>query len=104
MKLKEYLSNSPILSRPLPQQPLLVYLTVTENGINKTLVQEIKDAQRPIYFVSKVLHGPEQRYQKIEKVALTVIVTARSLRHYFQSFNIIIKKISLSGRSSKSLM
>jgi len=28
---------------------------------------------KPIYFVSKVLQGPEVRYQAIEKVALAVV-------------------------------
>ncbi|XP_068480843.1 uncharacterized protein [Phaseolus vulgaris] len=43
-----------------------------------------------IYFVSKVLQGPEVRYQAIEKAALAVVFSARRLRHYFQSFTVIV--------------
>jgi len=47
--------------------------------------------QRPIYFVSKVLKGPEVRYQALEKAALTMVFLARRLRHYFQSFTVVVK-------------
>ena len=46
--------------------------------------------QKPIYFVSKVFQGPEVRYQVIEKAALAVVFSARRLRHYFQSFTVIM--------------
>jgi len=45
---------------------------------------------KPIYFVSKVLQGPEVRYQAIEKATLAVVFSARRLRHYFQSFTKIV--------------
>ena len=46
--------------------------------------------QRPIYFISKVLQGPEVRYQALEKAALAVVFSVRRLRHYFQSFTVIV--------------
>jgi len=46
--------------------------------------------QRPIYFVSKDLQGPETRYQSLEKVALAVVFSARRLRHYFHSFTVVV--------------
>jgi len=53
-------------------------------------VQEQDQVQKSIYFVSKVLQGPEVRYQAIEKTTLTVVFSARRLRHYFQSFTMIM--------------
>lgn len=44
-----------------------------------------------MYFVSKVLQGPESRYLAIEKAALAMVFTVRRLRHYFQSFIVIVK-------------
>ena len=44
-----------------------------------------------MYFVSKVLKGAELRYQKIERLALAVIMTARKLRHYFQGHPITVR-------------
>jgi len=40
--------------------------------------------------VSKVLQGPEVRYQTLEKEALAVVFSARRLRHYFQSFTMVV--------------
>jgi len=54
------------------------------------IVQDQDQSQKPIYFVSKFLQGPEERYQAIEKVALAVVFTARRLPHYFHSFTVIV--------------
>jgi len=40
--------------------------------------------------LARYLQGPEVRYQAIEKAALTVVFSARRLRHYFQSFTVIV--------------
>ena len=54
------------------------------------LVQEQDQVQRPIYFVSKALQGPETRYQSLEKAALAVVFSAWRLRHYFHSFAVVV--------------
>ena len=41
--------------------------------------------QRPIYYTSKALRGVEGRYPLIEKLAFTLIIASRKLRHYFQT-------------------
>jgi len=63
---------------------------ITEKAISSVLQQEQDQVQKPIYFISKVLQGPEVRYHAIEKAALAVVFSARRLRHYFQSFTIIV--------------
>ncbi|RDX61575.1 rnhA, partial [Mucuna pruriens] len=55
------------------------------------LVQEEKGEQRPVYFTSKILQGPERRYQRIEKAALAVVIASRRLRPYFQIYAIIVQ-------------
>jgi hypothetical protein len=47
--------------------------------------------QKIIYFISHALQGPEKRYQWLEKAALAVLLTARKLRAYFQSYPIVVK-------------
>ena len=54
VKLKEYLASPP---------PLRLYFAVTERAVSAVLAQDQDQAQKPIYFVSKVLQGPEVRYQ-----------------------------------------
>ncbi|XP_027916049.1 uncharacterized protein LOC114175492 [Vigna unguiculata] len=90
-RLKEYLSQPPILSRPEKGRRLQLYITVTEHAISSVLVQDREDKQYPVYFVSRFLHGAEKRYPTLEKAALAVITSARKLRHYFQSFSIQVK-------------
>nr|KYP54333.1 Retrovirus-related Pol polyprotein from transposon 17.6 [Cajanus cajan] len=91
MELKRSLSSSPILTRLRTSLPLLVYISASDRAVSSVLVQEQEGSQIPIYFVSRVLQGAETRYQKIEKLALAILVTARKLRHYFQSYEVVIQ-------------
>jgi len=90
LKLKEYLASPLVLCKPQLGTLLRLYFAVTEWVISYVLVQEQDQVQKPIYFVSKVLQGPEVRYQDQEKAALTVMFSARRLRHYFQSFTVVV--------------
>jgi len=62
LKLKEYLAAPPMLCKPRIGVPLRLYFVVTEWAINVVLVQEQDQTQKPVYFVSMVLQGPEARY------------------------------------------
>jgi len=93
LKLKEYLATPPMLCKPQTGDPLRLYFAVTEWAISYVLVQEQDQVQKPIYFVSKALQGPEMRYQSLEKAALAVVFSARRLRHYFHSFTVVVLTI-----------
>jgi len=86
VKLKEYLASLPVLCKPQVATPLRLYFSITEKAISAVLIHDQDQVQRPIYFVSKVLQGPEVRHQALEKAALAVVFLARRLHHYFQSF------------------
>jgi len=90
LKLKEYLAMPAVLCKPRVGVPLRLYFAVTEWAISSVLVQEQDQVQRPIYFVSKALQGPESRYQSLEKAALAVVFSARRLRHYFHNFTVVV--------------
>ncbi|XP_068476865.1 uncharacterized protein [Phaseolus vulgaris] len=90
IKLKEYLASPPVLCKPQATMPLRLYFAITERAISAVLVQDQDQVQKPIYFVNKVLQGPEVRYQALEKAALAVVFSARRLRHYFQSFTVLV--------------
>ncbi|XP_057452245.1 uncharacterized protein LOC130744069 [Lotus japonicus] len=89
--LKEHLSKPPILSKPIPGIPLSVFISISDNVVSSVLLQECKDETRIIYFVSHALQGAEVRYQKIEKAALALIISAQKLRPYFQGFQVKVK-------------
>ena len=80
----------PVLCKPQVGVPLRLYFAVTEWAISYVLVQEQDQVQKPIYFVSKALQGPELRYQSLEKAALAVVFSAQRLRHYFHSFTLVV--------------
>jgi len=89
VKLNEYLVGPPVLGKPIPGIPIR-YFSITNWAISSVIFQDYEKIQKSIYFVSKVLQGPETRYQAIKKAALAVVFTTRRLRHYFQSFIVII--------------
>jgi hypothetical protein len=106
-KLKEYLANPPLLSRPTEGEILYLYLAVSPSAVSSALVQEDSGVQK-LYFTSKALHGAEERYPRIEKLAFALIISARRLRPYFQAHAIrvlteylmkkVLQKPDLSGR------
>ena len=89
-KLKEYLVSPPVLDMLVPSNPIRLYFAITNRTISSIIFQDQDKVQKPVYFVSKVMQGPETRYQANEKAALAVVFTAWRLRHYFQSFTVIV--------------
>ncbi len=90
-QIKRILSQPPVLTRPSPGEVLYLYLAVANEALSAVLVRETDEGQKPVYFVSKALQGPELRYQKIEKVALALVVAARRLRQYFLAHSIVVR-------------
>jgi ribonuclease HI len=107
-KLKEYLMNPPLLSRPTEGEILYLYLVVSPSAVSLALVREDARIQKLVYFTSKAFHGAEERYLQIEKLAFALVVSARRLRPYFQAHTIrvltkypmgkVLQKPDLSGR------
>ncbi|XP_061373314.1 uncharacterized protein LOC133315664, partial [Gastrolobium bilobum] len=86
------LSCPPVLTKPDIGEILYLYLSVGVEAISAALVREPNgEAQKPVYFISKVLQGAELRYQQVEKVILTLIFAARRLRPYFQCHPITVR-------------
>jgi ribonuclease HI len=106
--LKAYLTSPPLLSRTIPGEVLYLYLAVTPTAISAALIREDEGIQKPVYFVSKALHGAEGRYPQIEKLAFALVMASRKLRPYFQAHTIrvlteyplrkVMQKLDLSGR------
>ena len=65
--LKRALSQPHILSRPEKDEVLYLYLDVTSEAISAALIRETPKGQRPIYFTSIALQGPESKYHKLKK-------------------------------------
>ncbi|CAA7039555.1 unnamed protein product [Microthlaspi erraticum] len=89
-QLKTYLSEPPILAKPVEGEPLYLYIAVSPAAVSGVLVREELNEQRPIFYVSKSLIDAETRYPAMEKLALAIVMSARKLRPYFQSHTIVV--------------
>ena len=82
-QLKEYLSWPPIMSSPEVDEVLFAYLAVASHAVSFVLIRVDSSIQRPVYFVSKLLHEVKVQYLSLEKVILAVVHATRKLPHYF---------------------
>jgi hypothetical protein len=93
-ELKQYLIELTTLTPPLSGAPLLLYVATSHTAASATLVQEKQDGQAKkqvlVYFVSEVLNPSKRNYTELEKVLYVVLMASRKLRHYFQSYHIIV--------------
>ncbi|KAK3036832.1 hypothetical protein RJ639_031310 [Escallonia herrerae] len=89
-ELKLYLSFPPLLTKPVIGEDLFLYLSISEVAVSKVLIWEEEGKQRHVYYISKVLQDVETRYPRIDKVALTLVISARKLRPYFQSHTVVV--------------
>ena len=53
-------------------------------------MEDMNHAQKPIYYASKALQGPEINYPLIEKLALALVHIARRLHRYFQAQQVCV--------------
>ena len=90
--LKQYLENLAVMTSPSPGAEFLLYIATSSSAVSAALVEErmVEDnlKQLRIYFVSEALSGSKLLYSETEKMAYAVVMAARKLRHYFQSFKI----------------
>ncbi|XP_058075874.1 uncharacterized protein LOC131224597 [Magnolia sinica] len=80
---KQYLGSPPLLSKH-EEEPLFLYLVVSSSAVSSALIREVEGKQRPVYYISKAMVPAETRYLSMEKLALSLVVSARRLRPYFQ--------------------
>jgi hypothetical protein len=49
-----------------------------------------RTVQRPVYFISEVLHEAKARYLEVHMLLYAVLIASRKLRHYFQAHRISV--------------
>jgi hypothetical protein len=90
------LSKPPVLTDPNKKEKLLLYLAATTHVVNTAIIVERQEddhaylVQRLVYFVSEVLSESKARYQLVQKLLYTVLITSWKLRHYFQEYSIVV--------------
>ena len=74
----------------MPGEELYLYIAVSQAAVSAALVWNDERSQRPVYFVSRAFRGAEERYPRMEKLALALITAARKLKPYFQAHIIVV--------------
>ena len=89
-RLKEYISQPPIMSSLEVNEVMFAYIVVAPYAVCLVLVRVDSGIQRPVYYVRKSLHEAEVRYLPLEKAILEVVHATRKLPHYFQEHTIVV--------------
>ncbi|KAF8109788.1 hypothetical protein N665_0091s0017 [Sinapis alba] len=89
-ELKQYFTTPPVLTKPDAGDTLYLYIAVSSSAVSSVLIKEDRGEQRHIFYTSKRLTDAETRYPTLEKMALTVVTSARKMRPYFQSHSIVV--------------
>ena len=50
----------------------------------------VRTIQKPVYYVSEVLHEVKARYLETHKIIYAILIASRKLRHYFQAHRVVI--------------
>ena len=88
--LKTFLSSPPILATPVSGEDWYLYLAVSSNSVSLVFAQDEERQHQLVYYVSHIRQDAEQWYTKFEKFILTVIITARRLRPFFDTHQVIV--------------
>jgi hypothetical protein len=106
-ELKQHLTSLPILVAPEPGEPLHLYIAAAAEAVSIVLVAKratpggqgpenlepvlgAQTIQKPVYYVSEVLHEAKARYLETHKLLYVVLVASRNLRHYFQAHRVVV--------------
>jgi hypothetical protein len=50
----------------------------------------VRTIQKPVYYVSEVLHEAKARYLETHKLIYAILVASRKLCHYFQAHRVVV--------------
>ena len=91
-KIKNYLIKLPILVPPVPEKPLLLYLTTANTAMGALLAQYIEETRKEnvIYHISKKMLAYEEKYSPLEKTCVALLWATRKLKHYMLAFKILL--------------
>ena len=80
-KIQMILVNPYTIVGPIPRKPLLLYIANMEQSLRALLVQNQEGVEKPVYYISRLMKGPELRYSIVEKVCLSLVFTVMKFNH-----------------------
>jgi hypothetical protein len=94
--IKGFLTKPPILVAPRKEEPLLLYITATNQVVSVAIVIERKEEgkiqtiHRSVYFLSQILVESKTRYPHIQKILYGVYLAKKKLVHYLDAHPITV--------------
>jgi hypothetical protein len=70
--------------------PTTTMLTEGQESEDSGPTAGVRTIQKPVYYVSEVLHEAKARYLETHKLIYVVLVASRKLRHYFQAHRVVV--------------
>ena len=64
-------------------RPILLYLANIEKSLGALLAQDQEGVEKLVYYISRLMKGPELRYSTAEKVCLSLAFAVSKFNHYF---------------------
>lgn len=84
------MSSFKIISQPLENDDLFLYLEVTDLVVSSILVSEDEGIQWLVFYSSRTLNDEETRFLKLEKQVLALVNASRKLKSFFQTYQVTI--------------
>lgn len=90
-KLKYYLSNTAVLSFPLPNKQFILDTDASNNGIGAVLSQNINGAEQVISYYSRKFSKPELNYCVTRKELLAIVDAVKHFHKYLYGSKFLIR-------------
>ena len=78
------------MSKPEEEEVLFAYIAVVSHAVSLVLIRVDDGVQKPVYYVSKLLHEEEVRYLPLEKAILAMVHVIWKLPYYFQAHTVVV--------------
>ena len=104
----------PILVPPVPEKPLLLYLTTIDTAIGALLAQYLEETRKEntIYYINKQMLPFKKKYSPLEKTCVALGWATCRLQHYILAYKVLliarmehlkylIEKPMLDGKTAK---
>jgi hypothetical protein len=78
-------SGGPAGSRPGKEPEDLGFGESRVLGEGPSPSGKVKTVQKPVYYVSEILHEAKARYPETHKLLYAILIASRKFRHYFQA-------------------
>jgi len=83
-------SGGPAGSRPGKEPEDLGFGESPAQGDEPSPAARVWTVQKPVYYVSEVLHEAKARYSETHKLLYAILIASRKLRHYFQAHKVVV--------------